>query len=112
MSDSASDNKTRLRQAQQFLIDHPKEKQCTAAQIYKVNKRTLSNAIKAQDHICRPVGGYNKILSTLQEQAIHGFIWSYIKHNQLLTREIIFAIICDFRKRDSNSPLSQDWLTR
>jgi hypothetical protein len=108
-----SDSKIRLRQAQKFLLDHPEEKNSTAARIYKVHEKTLSNAILRAQRACnRPNGGQNKILSKLQEQAIHGFIQSYLEHNQLPTREVIFAAICNLRERNGTAPPSQDWLSR
>ena len=113
---TASDKKTQLRHAIQFLVDHPGEAQATAARVYHVHERTLSNAIAcsrvSQQRVNVQRGSQNKILIELQERVVYGFIRSYIKHNQLLARDVVYSVISRLRAEDRRAPLSQDWLTR
>src|ERR1700721_233394 len=103
---AANDNKIRLREALQFLINNPQEKKATAARIYKVNEHTLSSAFDHINQYTIPRGRQNKILSELQNRAIIGFIRSYLEHNQAPTREVIFYIICQMRQSDQLDPPS------
>ena len=108
---SANENKQRLHDAKQWLIEHPEEKQSTAAKIFQVNRRTLNSSI-IRKCLNKHHGGQNKILSEGQETAIHKFIRSYLQHNQNPTRDVVFGAICHLRKQDNKPPPSEDWFTR
>jgi hypothetical protein len=87
---SSSHLKDRLRAAKQFSIEHPAEKQATAAaaQIFKLYPKTLSNSIT---RIPSRYGGQNKVLTESQERAVYTFIRSYLQHNQNPTQPIILS---------------------
>jgi hypothetical protein len=104
--------KTRLKQALRFLRRHPKEKQATACRIYDVKPKTLNNAVLRAPRGPVQHGGQNKGLSIGQERVVDGFIKSYLQHNFLPTRNVVFSVICNIRMRDGKGPLSQDWFTR
>ena len=107
--DSITSSKTRLKRALRFLRRHPKEHQIIAAKIYSLHPKTINNAILRgpSKH-----GGQNKGLIAGQEQVVHGFIKTYLEHNFLPTRNVIFAVICNLRAHEGKKPLSQDWFTR
>ena len=110
MSDLSPDYKQRMRAAKEWLIKHPKEKQTTAAKIFKVNRKALNSSILRPSN--RQQGGHNKILSTDQEVAIHKFIRSYLQHGQNPTRDVVFSAICYLRRQADKPPPSQIWFSK
>ena len=110
---TASDHKERLREAKQWLQEHPRESQSTIAKIFNINPRTLGNSIrrKRQEQPSRSHGGHNRILSESQGQQIHRFIRSYLDHNQLPTRAIVFGVICKLRYAKGKASLSYRWFS-
>ena len=74
----ASNTKTRIRQAKEWLKEHPEESITTVLRIFKVNRTSLMYAIqKAKD--CS-TGEGNRILTPGQEKSLNQFIWSYLDH--------------------------------
>jgi hypothetical protein len=100
--------KVRLRKAKAWLLENPGEKNATAARIFKVNGRTLSNSIKRETNPY--YGGQNRILSPAQEHAMHTFIRDWLEHGQKPTRAILFGAIC--KLRHSRPPPSQNWFLK
>jgi hypothetical protein len=105
---SSSHHKDRFA-AKQFLIEHPAETQATAAQIFKLYPKTLSNSIT---RIPSRHGGQNKILTESQERAIHTFIRSYLQHNQKPTRPIVLSAITHLRTQENKPRPSESWFIR
>jgi hypothetical protein len=103
--------KIRLSKAKAWLIENPTESQAVAARVFKINRKTLHNSI-SRGELNLHHGGQNKILTQSQEEAIHKFILSYLEHDQLPTRPIIFGAICELRRRADKPPPSQDWFSR
>ena len=98
--------KTRLSEAKQWLLDNPEETPYVVAKIFKVNRSTLARAKRRGTLITRLYGGQNRILTTVQEQAVHAYIKSLLENSQLLTKEIIYKFICFVRKESHQSPPS------
>jgi hypothetical protein len=88
--------KIRLHKAKAWLVDHPEEKQSTAAHIFKINPRTLSNSINRLSKTSH--GGHNQILSHAQEHAIHAFIQDWLSHGQRPTCAVLFGAICKLQQ--------------
>jgi hypothetical protein len=99
--------KIQLHKAKAWLIENPQEKQSTAAQIFKINKRTLSNSII---RVTNPShGGQNQILLDAQEHALHASIQDWLSYSQKPTCAILLGAICKLQN-PLPSP-SANWFT-
>jgi hypothetical protein len=107
---SSSHHKDRLRAAKQYLAENPTEKQVTAARIFKLHPKALSNSIARKPP--SRYGGQNKILTESQERAVHTFIRSYLQHNQKPTRPIVLSAITYLRAQENKPRPSESWFTK
>jgi hypothetical protein len=108
LPNDANDAKERLRKAKQFLQDYPDEKTTTAARIYKVNRKTLDNAIHRQPKYSH--GGHNKMLSDIQIAALYKYVVDQYKSGFGASKRMTFAAISHLKAAEIPPKPAPSWI--
>jgi hypothetical protein len=98
----------RLAAAVEWNLENPHEKAVTAGWIFKVDANSIAVAIRRQHtrtvHIHKKAhGGYNKILSDIQNEAIRSYCKEHYESGMGATKQMVFAVI-GFLKAQEEPP--------
>src|SRR5271168_2062245 len=85
-----NEHKLAMREALDWLQQHPLESPITAARRFGLNDSTVRKAV-ARGTQPKPKGGQNRILSSVQEQAIIRFIQDQLSYGLLPTKQVVFG---------------------
>jgi hypothetical protein len=114
-----SEHKQAMRDALQWLQEHPLEKPYMAARRFGLKENTVRIAVRrarvmatGQEKNLKQHGGGNRILSPAQEKVITRFIQDQLNMSLLPTKGTVFSAICHIRKADGLDPPSLDWFGR
>lgn len=93
--------KERICLAREWLAQNPWEKSVTAARIYNIAPTTFKSACKRATSSTsgQGAGGYNKILSKEELDAIHRFIRSLLECGTETNFSVVYAAICAIKRR-------------
>jgi hypothetical protein len=107
----ATDLKTRIQQAKDWLQENPSERVVVAARIFNLSRTTLSSSIK-RENTTHNIGGLNRILTLGQERSLNEFIRSYLNHNLQPTKGVLKAYIARLRALEKKPPPSESWFQK
>jgi hypothetical protein len=86
--------KARFAAAVEWKLENPHEKAVTAGRIFKVDANSVAVAIRRHARTVhkKAHGGYNKILSDIQNEAIRSYRKEHYESGIEATKQIVFAV--------------------